>query len=32
MNAPLPHFTSRTSAWMPSAAFLEMMLEAMSGI
>jgi hypothetical protein len=32
MNAPLPTFTSSTSASMPSASFLLMMLDAMSGI
>ena len=32
MKAPDPHFTSNTSAWAPSANFLDMMLAVMSGI
>jgi len=31
MNAPLPHFTSNTSARAPSAIFLLTMLETMKG-
>jgi hypothetical protein len=32
MNAPEPNFTSRTSAPVPSAIFLDMMLEAINGM
>ena len=32
MNAPLPHFTSKTSVCAPSASFLERMEATMSGI
>ena len=32
MNAPWPHFTSRTSASLPSASFLLMIDAAMSGM
>ena len=32
MNAPLPNFTSSTSASSPSASFLLMMLAVISGI
>ena len=32
MKAPLPHFTSSTSASMPSASFLDMMLAVISGM
>ena len=32
MNAPLPTFTSRTTACAPAAIFLDITLEAMSGM
>ena len=32
MNAPAPHFTSKTSVAAPSASFLERMLAVMSGM